>query len=305
MPDNIENSFVQDYQNKVYMALKETGGKFEHTVSHESLVGEGSALLEVIGDTEAWQKTERHSATPKPYDIKHDKRWVYSEFWRTVALIDTYDQLKMIIEVKNKYAGLQANALAVKIDKSIVDALVGTAFTGKKGQTRTELPDTQKLYQVPTVGLNTVKMRRARILFKKNNVDLAKHKLRIIVDPQQLDDMLAENPVGSTDYNSVKALIDGTITKWMGYEFLEYNRLPFEPQDDTGAGVRTCIAYVDGAVVLAKWDSVTTRMTERDDHDFDWQLYTSACWGATRIDEKLVITIGCVETGIDELEAQG
>lgn len=297
MPDQIANSFVQDYQNKVYMALKEMGGKFVHTVEHESLVGEGSALLEVIGDTEAYKKTERHSTTPKPYDIKHDKRWVYSEFWRTVAWVDTYDQLKMIIEVKNKYAGLQANAIAVQIDSAIVDALIGVAWTGKKGNIATALPDTQKMYATATTGLTTVKMRRARIKFKKNDVNLVQQKLYIIVDPQQLDDMLEENEVGSSDYNSIKALIDGQITKWMGFEFLEYNNLPFD--EDTS--IRTTIAYTDKAVVLAKWDSITTHITPRDDHDFDWQIYTKATFGATRIDEKLVVTIGCKEIDIDEL----
>lgn len=300
MPDSIANSFVQDYQNKVYMALKEMGGKFTHTVEHETLVGEGSALLEVIGDTEAYRKTERHSATPKPYDIKHDKRWVHSQFWRTVAWVDTYDQVKMIIEVKNKYAGLQANALAVKIDKAIVNALIGVANTGKEGRTLTPLPDSQKMYESATTGLSTIKMRKVRVKFKKNNVDLTKDKLYIIVDPQQLDDMLGETQVGSSDYNSIKALIDGGLTKWMGFEFIEYNSLPLDETVPTHLK-RTVICYTDKAVVLAKWDAVTSRITELDQNDFSWQIYTKATFGATRIDEKLVVTMGCKEQNIDDL----
>lgn len=300
MPNSITNSFIQDYQNQVYMALKLEGGRFEHTVTHRSLVGEGSALLEVIGDTEAYKKTERHSLTPTPYDIQHDKRWVFSDYFRTVAWIDKYDELKMIIDVKNPYSSVQANALAVKVDKAIIDALIGIAHTGKGGTVMTPLPDSQKMYVTAVTGLSTVKMRKARVKFKKNNVNLVTDKLYIMVDPQQLDDMLAEAEVGSTDYNSVKALIDGEITKWMGFEFLEYNELPLDESDPNHLK-RTVICYTEKAIILGKWDSVTTTIDRLPGNDNTWQIYTQATFGATRIDEKLVVTIGCKEENLDDL----
>lgn len=299
MPDQITNSFVQNYQNKVYMALKEIGGKFAHTVEHQDIVGESSALVEVIGNTKAYRKTERHSTTPTPYDVSHDKRWVYPEYWRTNNALDTFDQVKMIIEVKNRYAELQANAIAVKQDTAIINALIGTAFTGKKGNIGVELPVEQKLFVDGTSGtvpggahgLSTYKLRKARQQFKKNNVDLTRQKLYIIVDPQQLDDMLGETVVGSIDYNSVKALIDGQVTKWMGFEFIEYNELPLDAN-----GIRQCVTYTDKAVTFAKWMALVTHIDQRKGHDYDWQIYTAGIFGATRIDEKLVQTIGCKES---------
>lgn len=298
----ITNAFVNDYQNKVYMALKEIGGKFSHTVGHETLVGEGVSLLEVIGNTQAYKKTKRYSDTPGPTDILHDKRWVFSDFWRAVDHLDTYDKVKMLIEVKDKYAGLQANALMVEQDTAIINALIGPASTGKGGKVITELPDQQKLFvdgttQKPLVpqGLSTYKLRRARMRFKKNNVDLTKNKLYIIVDPQQLDDMLQEQVLGSIDYNSIKALIDGDVNKWMGFEFIEYNELPFDEDNN----IRTCITYVQDAVTLAKWDSIKTKIDRLPLKDQLWQIYTSSIFGATRVDEKLVATIGCIETDLD------
>ena len=69
----------------------------------------------------------------------------------------------------------------------------------------------------------------ARKLLKKRHVDLRMSQPYIAVTSEQIDDLLGEVAVGSFDYNAVKPLVDGEVSRFMGFVFVPY--------EDNGASV--------------------------------------------------------------------
>lgn len=76
--------------------------------------------------------------------------------------------------------------------------------------------------------------------------DVPETDRRILVCTQrQLNALLDDDHVSSADYNSVKALVNGTIDSFYGFKFVKYNGLPLEND------VRTCWAFSSSSMQLA------------------------------------------------------
>ena len=141
---------------------------------------------------------------------------------------------------------------------------------------------------------------------KKEFTDLAKLRqaARIIngndVDPDiqrylaftaiQLDNLLATTEVTSSDFNTVKALVEGKVDTFMGFKFIRTERLTTD-----GNGDRQIIAWAQDGLLLASGSNNITRITERADKSYSVQVFRSEDFGATRMEEDKVVEIACVE----------
>jgi hypothetical protein len=95
-----------------------------------------------------------------------------------------------------------AAAIGRAMDDEIIDALGGTAKTGKDGTTSTAFPASQKI-AVASSGLTIAKLVNAKKILDQNNVD-ASIKKYIVVSPEQIEDLLNNTTVTSSDFNTVK-----------------------------------------------------------------------------------------------------
>jgi hypothetical protein len=86
--------------------------------------------------------------------------------------------------------------------------------------------------------------------------------------------LLGTTEVTSSDFNTVKALA-----------FCVSNRLAI------ATSKRKCIAYVQDGVALAVGKDSTARIDERSDKGYATQVYYSAAFGATRMEEAKVVEV--------------
>ena len=286
MSTQVTQAFVNQFSSNVEMLSQQMGSLLRGAVDSESVTGE-KAFFDQIGEAAAIARTSRHGDTPL-VETPHSRRQVSLTTYEWADLIDDADKVRMLIDPTSSYARAAAAAIGRAMDDEIIDALGGTAKTGKDGTTSTAFPASQKI-AVASSGLTIAKLVNAKKILDQNNVD-ASIKKYIVVSPEQIEDLLNNTTVTSSDFNTVKALAQGDISSFVGFEFIVSNRLSVDGSSD-----RLCYAWAQDGVKLAIGKDVMARVEERADKSFSTQVYYCSTFGATRMQEDKVVEIACSE----------
>ena len=284
MSSQITTAFVQLYSANVQLLSQQMGSLLRDKVRVESVVGK-NAFFDQVGSVTAVQKTSRHSDTPQ-IDTPHARRRVSLSDYEFADLIDNQDKVRMLIDPTSTYAQAAAYAIGRAMDDVIISAALGTAFTGETGSTSTSNANT---IAHGSAGLTIAKLRTAKQTLDLNSVDPSIPRY-IIVGPKQITDLLGTTEVTSSDFNTVKALANGEINSFLGFNFIVSNRLSLS------GTTRSCIAYAQDGIALAVGKDVTARIDERSDKSYATQVYYCATFGATRMEEDKVVEVQATES---------
>jgi len=282
MSSQITTAFVQQYSNNVQMLSQQKGSLLRGTVDTESIVGK-NAFFDQVGVATAVKRTTRHGDTPQ-IDTPHSRRRVSLVDYEYADLIDNQDKIRTLIDPTSSYALAAAYALGRAQDDEIIAAASGTAFTGETGSTSTVLPSAQKITEASTGGLTIAKLRNAKEIFDSASVDPSIPRY-IVVGPKQISDLLGTTEVTSSDFNTVKALANGEVNTFLGFNFIVSNRLTI------ASSKRLCLAYAMDGIKMAIGQDLMTRIDERSDKGYSTQIYVCQSIGATRMEESKVVSI--------------
>jgi len=238
MSSQITTAFVEQYSANIQMLSQQMGSLLRDKVRVESVVGK-NAFFDQVGKVTAQLKTSRHSDTPQ-IDTPHSRRRVSLGDYEFADLIDQQDKVRLLIDPTSSYAQAAAMAMGRAMDDVIITAALGTAYTGETG-TGTESVQTGVVKG--TTGLTVAKLISAKDLLDKADVDpsIPRH---VMCGPEQLGNLLGDSEVTSSDFNTVKALVQGELDTYLGFKFTVTNRLPKSGND------RTCIAYAEDGLLL-------------------------------------------------------
>ena len=287
MSFQVSTAFVQQYTTNVGLLLQQRGSKLRDAVTVGSYTGKAAKAVEQIGAVTAQARTSRHADTPL-ISTPHDARWVFPTDYEWADMIDDQDKLRMLIDPTSPYAVNGAYALGRAMDDLIITAALGTSMTGENGSTSTSFATATQQIAVGGTGLTIAKLRQARRILMGNEVDVAMDPLYIAVTATQLDELLGTTEVTSSDYNTVKTLVSGDIDTFLGFKFIQCERLGTD-----GSGDRRCIAWAKSGMHLGMWNDITTKISERADKSYATQVYVKGTFGATRTEEKKVVEIIC------------
>ena len=282
MSTQITTAFVQQYSNNVAMLSQQKGSLLRGTVDSESIVGK-NACFDQVGVATAVKRTTRHGDTPQ-IDTPHSRRRVSLVDYEYADLIDNQDKIRTLIDPTSSYALAAAYALGRAMDDEIIAAASGTAFTGETGSTSTTLPSAQKITESGTDGLTIAKLRNAKEIMDSASVDPSIPRY-IVVGPKQISDLLGTTQITSSDFNTVKALANGEVSTFLGFNFIVSNRLSI------ASSKRLCLAYAMDGIKMAIGQDLMTRIDERSDKGYSTQIYVCQSIGATRMEEEKVVTI--------------
>jgi len=282
MSNQITTSFVQQYSNNVMMLSQQKGSLLRGAVDVETVVGK-NAFFERIGAVTAVKRTTRHADTPQ-IDTPHSRRRVSMVDYEYADLIDNQDKIRTLIDPTSSYATAAAMALGRSMDDEIIAAVSGDSYGGETGSTTVALPSAQKITEASTGGMTIAKLREAKEIMDSNSVDPSLQRF-IVVGPKQISDLLGTTEVTSSDFNTVKALANGEVNQFLGFNFITSNRL------DLSSSKRLCLAFTSQAIKLALGQDLMTRIDERSDKGYATQVYVCMSVGATRMEEEQVVTI--------------
>ena len=289
MSFEVETSFVQQYSDNVSLLLQQRGSKLRDCCMMGSYTGKAAKAVEQIGAVAAQERTSRHADTPL-ISTPHDARWVFPKDYEWADLIDDQDKLRMLIDPTSPYAVNGSYALGRSMDDTIISAALGTSKTGENGSTNTAFDTTNQQIASGSAGLTISKLREAKKILMENEVDMEMDELFIIVTAKQMDDLLGTTEVTSSDYNTVKALVQGDVDTFMGFKFKHSERLTVDGSSD-----RRVIAFAKSGMHLGVWNDINARISERDDKSYANQVYVKGTWGATRTEEGKVVEVLCSE----------
>ena len=286
MSTQITTAFSQQFSANVQLLSQQRGSILRGGVSEEAVTGE-KAFFDQVGAAAAVKRTSRHGDTPV-VETPHSRRMVTMDSYEWADLIDDVDKVKMLIDPTSTYAQAAAAAMGRAMDDAIITAATGTAKTGKSGSTSTSMLAANQIAN-GSADLTVAKLIQAKKILDNGSVDpsIPRH---IAVGPDQIEALLNTTSVTSSDFNTVKALVQGEVNTFMGFQFHMSTRL------GKSGNIRTCFAWAEDGIKLAVGKDVMSRIDERSDKSYSTQVYYCATFGATRMEEAKVVQIDCDES---------
>lgn len=293
MSFEVTTAMVQQYRANIGLLTQQRMSKLEPLVRRESIRAEFE-YFDRIGPVEAQKRPGRHSDTPL-MSTPHDRRRVTSAPYNWADLVDKPDKLRMLTDPAAAYTVNAVMAFNRAKDRIIIDAMFGTAEAGKEGTIKVPFPDTQTITSAgavgtgtPSDGLTIDKLLAAKDMLWKAEVDDTM-PIFCACSSAQLIELLKTTEIKNADYNTVRALAQGTVDTFMGFKFVRTEMLPFD------GTTRDCAIWVMDGMLLATAEDITAKVSERADKNYSQQVYVEMDMGAVRMEECKVIKLRCKE----------
>jgi hypothetical protein len=289
MSQNDTTYFVEQYSTILQGLLQQMDARLRPYVMQGNHTGNGAAIVDQYGEINAYTPVGRN-APLVGQDVTASRRWVYPSDKEIVRWVNNYDQLRMLIDPKSEFMRGIAAGMARAEDDLIIAAFFATANTGVAGA-GTESHSNQVGVSIggTNSGLNVDKLLRAKRLLAAAQVDPSE-EIYCAVSARQVEDMLKQAQITSADYNSVKPLTDGKVTRFLGINFIPTERL------DVASSIRRVPVWVKSGMHLGVWGDTTNSMDQRKDlSSHPWQIYSRFTKGATRVEANRVVEIQCYE----------
>lgn len=285
MADTQNVIYAQTYGRNIMALAQQKMSKLYPHVYKKTVDGK-TFFQDRIGEWEMALKTGRGTSTPLN-DPEFSRRMGVMLDYNDARLLDKEDDLKIISDPKSAMTQAAGMSIGRQIDDIILTALIGTAYAGETGATSTVLPSAQKIANGST-GLTKAKMLQTKRIL--DEADVPDEDRIFVTSPQGLEDLLGTTEVASSDYNTVKALVQGDFDTWLGFKFIKSTRLA------VSSNVRSCIAFQKMGLCLGEAASAQVRTDEREDLSYAWQVYYSVHMGAVRLEEERVVQVDILES---------
>lgn len=311
MSQLITEAFVQEFASGIYMLSQQKGSKLRPFVRQETISAKAKGF-DRIGVVDVVEKAGRHSNTPQ-MDTPHSRRWCFLKDYEWSDLIDDQDKIRVLNEPTSEYVMAAMWSMGRQMDRVIVaagDAVIKTGADIGSGADAS-LPDSQRLAAsdgTALSNLNSATLIKIKSKFGVNDVDDS-IKLHIACNQRQIDGLLGDTKITSSDFNTVKALVRGEVNEFMGFQFHRTNVVGLSTDGKSanvasgviGAGTSTdgsrkVLAWAEDALILAVGADIKSRISERDDKSYSTQAYACMSLGATRMEEEKVVIAYCKET---------
>lgn len=299
MSHEIDVARVQQYKADVIHLAQQKGSVLRQFAQlKEDVVGK-STYFERVGPSDMVDKTTRHSASPQR-DTPHSRRRVNLITSDWGDLIDKADQRRTKIDILGAYTMAGAMAAGRRYDKHIIDAATGNAFGDESGSTIVPLPAAQKIAVNvggggSDVGLNMDKLLRAKEIFDNNYPNDAEdgqvQRVCILHSRQLNRDLMPDDKIGSTDYNTMKALSMGKLKEYLGFRFVLTNLLNIDANSD-----RQVIFMRVNAIGLGIGEEMELEVGKDPAFSFSLRVYVEMDMGAGRVEEEGIVECACDET---------
>lgn len=306
MTTSVDQAFVTKFADDFHLLATQTVSRLEMLVNRKpgNIVGE-AFTIETLGSTEADVNRPRHSDLTYA-NLAHVRRYADMRNIDKAELLDSMDKLKLLADPMNAYSRQLIAAVNRQKDKAIIDACLNPVRTASG---TSALPAAQQIANGAT-GFTLAKMIQALSLLNAAEMDDSDFFRRtgqaqnqndpyglsnnpsyvLVVGNQQIQNMLNDSTIRDVDFNSVKALVTGSLNTFMGFRII---RVADSLLPKTGT-VRSAIAYAPRAINYGIGLDTAASVDKIPQKDA-WQILAKASVGAGRAEDAGVIQIDCVE----------
>jgi hypothetical protein len=296
MSDQIINLAVTQFSAILEMKIQQKTSKLRGRVAEGSHTGKQASPVQYMGAVKMRVPAGRF-APKNATNADFERRWVFPKDRDLDQLVDTFDELRLISDPKSQYSTNAAAAVAREWDDGLIAGATADASKGTDPSSFSTETFDNTTYGVASdfgasaaTGLTVKKLielkRKLRHYAQDGNPD--NDEITIIIGSQQEADLLSETQVTSADYNEKPVLNEGNITRFLGMNFVQSERLA------TASNVRTCIAFMKSGLYLGIWKDSTTSVSKRTDLTSEpYDIYTMMTYGVTRLEAGKLFVIYC------------
>jgi len=290
---------VQKFKADVIHLAQQRGSVVRDFIQLKEDVVGMSTFFERVGSSEMVDVSTRHAASPQR-DTPHSRRRVNLVTSDWGDLIDKADQRRVKIDILAAYTQTAAWAAGRRFDKHVINAATGNALGDETGSTTVALPATQKVAVTvggggSDVGLNMDKLLRAKEILDDNypnDAEMRSVQRIILLHSRQLNrDLMPDDKIGSTDYNTLKALSRGELKEYLGFRFILTDQLNTDANSD-----RQVIAMRANGVGLGIGEEMDLEVAKDPAFRFSTRVFVEMDMGAGRVEEEAVVEIACDES---------
>jgi hypothetical protein len=273
LPITIDTAFKRTYSDVFEYVFQQTVSELRSTVRNEFQEGE-MKMWNFVGETSVIWDLPRNSDTPNiPTPYTSRKNVLHRANWG--EYIDTWDKIKMLKDPTSDTIKMAVAAINRAYDERILQAAYATAYTGKDGDVAINYYDVGECRLIAsdgtvitagsdftTAGTVSTGLTLAKIATIGKLMDdksVPKNDRYIVANTDQKWYLLGSTKAGSYDYNNVKALVNGEMNTYLGFNFkwLPSDRFATNSVYTTYPAYN-CVAYQKSAMLLGINKDVTT-----------------------------------------------
>lgn len=299
MASSIDTAFINSYHNDFEVQYQQNGSRLRSYVTVRPQTSQYD-FYDRIGTVVFAERTTRHAPTVLT-EALHTRIGVAMRDYNNALPFDNEDKLRMgLNDPRNAYANTQGKALGRQLDSVIITAATGSTITQTAGTNGTEAY-TQATYGIavdytgpgvtPTnTNLTIEKLIKARSKLMTAEAIMDDEPVVFVCTQSQLDSLLRLTEVTNADYNTVKALVNGQIDTYMGFKFVRTELLT------KSGNIRTCLAFPKSGIVVGEGNERMTKIDQRPDLNYTWQVWTEGTFGAARTWLEKIVAVLCDES---------
>ncbi len=303
MSENLIDLAVTQFSANLELKVQQMKSHLRGRVAEGQHRGKQASPVQYIGAIKMQQPAGRFAPLGR-VDATFERRWVVPKDRDLPQLIDSFDELRLISDPKSQYSTNAAAAVGREWDDQLIAGANGSAQIGSNVDGLSPESFDDSTYGIAVdfaasaaTGMNVAKLRKLRqdMRHYAEDGDANNDQMTIVIGSQQENDLLAETQVVSSDFNGAKpTLVDGSITHFLGFDFVISERLQVGIK---ASNVRTCIAFMKSGLYLGIWRDMQTIPSIRNDlSGHPWQLYTNMTTGVTRLQKGKLFVIYCADT---------
>ena len=244
----------------------------------------------VEGSTVKFPKVGAGVATPRipqtdvtPLNVSFSQVTLTLSDWNAAEYSDIFSQAKVNFDERQELVQVVASAMGRRQDQLILDALANSS---------TSLTVSNDIGGSDT-NLNVAKLRAAKRLLDKGNVP--PEGRHIVIHANGLDSLLSETAVTSSDFNTVKALVQGEINTFLGFTFHTIGDRTEGGLAIDGSLDRVCFAFHKDAIGYGEGIAMRSEINYIPEKT-SWLVNEVFSAGAITIDAGGIVAITCRET---------
>lgn len=293
----VSAAFVQQFSTNVQHLSQQKASRLRPSVRVELVKGE-FAYFDQIGQVNMVERTSRHADTPFT-EIPQSRRRVGMRDFEASEIIDSQDRARMLVDPESYYVQAFAAAAGRRMDDEVIAAFFATAYTGKQGTTAVTWPAGQVIAHdyveaggAVSSNLTIAKLRRAKELLDAADAGVDPDEPRYVAcSSREISFLLRSTEITSADFNSIRALVNGEVDTFMGFNFIRTERLALN-----GSSHRRVAAWVKSGIVLAIGEEPVANVASDPTKGFNTRVHYKASFGASRMEEAKVVEIVCNPT---------
>lgn len=292
MPD-VNTVYAIKFKNDFILRVQQKGSRLEMSVRDDPDFLEGKyGYYDRIGPVAGQTKSTRHGDTPiNPSN--YDRRRLLRDTKNWGDMVDRSDIARMM---KNPTSRLVEGARMWRnrtVDDYVITAATGPAWNIDQDDNSTQVafPNGNIIGQGGGAGLTLDKVLNAQELLDHAEVDDEEERY-FVYTAHQMRQLLQSTPTTSEYFADIEQIKAGKVDYLAKFRFIRSERLGMDPAATT---YRQNLAYAKRGIGAAPQKEPFTRVTERDDKQYNWQAYIEFEIGATRIEDECVYAVDCLE----------